>query len=91
MEPLGLKPREIRSPQHVVQLEMIVDTSTTALAFISLHPNIATVNTTAAATTKAMVRPTPAVASLDKYISNLQAGGRPYASMPPAKNADEHR
>ena len=88
LKPLGLTVREIRSPQHLVQLEMIVDTSTTALALVSVHPNIATVNKTAAATTKAMVGPTPAVGSLDKYISTMQAGGRPYASMQPAKNAD---
>ena len=69
---------------------MIVDTSTTALALVSVHPNIATVNATEAATTKAMVGPTAAVGSLDKYISNMQAGGRPYASMPMARDADDH-
>ena len=90
LKPLGLTVSEIRSPRHLVQLEMIVDTSTTALALVSVHPNIATVNTTEAATTKAMVGPTAAVGSLDKYISNMQAGGRPYASMPMARNADDH-
>lgn len=85
---LGLKPSDISSPQHVAQLEMIVDSYSTAVAFTSLHPNIATVNKTAASVTSALLKTTPAVTSLGTYIGQMTSHGRSWASMAPAKNAD---
>lgn len=81
LKSLGLTASQIRSPQHVAQLETVVDTSSAAVALASVHPNIATVNKTAAATTKAMLAQTPAVGSLDKYINHMQSGGTPYATF----------
>ncbi len=88
LKSLGLTASQVRSPQHVAQLETVVDTSSAAVALASVHPNIATVNKTAAATTKAMLGQTPALGSLDKYINKMQSGGTPYATFRQVTNPD---
>jgi hypothetical protein len=85
---LGLRPSDIRSPRHVAQLETIGDTATTAVAITMLHPNIATIDPTAAATTKGLLGPTGAVTALNNYITRMQRAGRNFGSNVQVDNPD---
>lgn len=88
LKALGLRPSDLRTPADVAALETIGDAQTTAVAFTSVHPNIATINKTLVPPTKALLGGTDAVQSLGTYIANMQSNGRDFATMVPATNAD---
>src|SRR5437588_3124763 len=72
---LGVTPSQIRSAQDVALLATIGDTTTTAVALAMLHPNIATKNAAASATTTSLLEggtPKSAIEALAKYILQMQ-------------------
>src|SRR5215475_9931111 len=87
LEALGLLPSHITSPEHVVQLESIGDPHQTACTLTMLHPNVATVDPTASATTMALLGQTPEVSTLGSYIGQMQQAGQDYATLVPAVDA----
>jgi hypothetical protein len=85
---LGLLPFQISSPEHVVQLETIGDPHQTATTLTMLHPNVATIDPTASATTKALLGQTPEVEGLGTYIANMQQAGTDFATLVQATDPD---
>jgi hypothetical protein len=88
LEALGLTLKDFKSPAAVVQLDMVGDSYQTATALTMTHPNIATVEPTATATTKAVLADTPPVQGLGTYIGQMQRGGRDFATMEQAVDDD---
>ena len=90
---LGLKPSQIRTARAVAQLETILDASQTAVTLTMMHPNVATLNPTAAATTKALLsdKSTPAgtaVGNLGTLIQKMQNNSQDWVH---ADRGDEPR
>jgi hypothetical protein len=81
---LGLAAAHVRSPQDVAHLETIVDGHQTAVALTMLHPNVATVDPMAAATTKALLGQTAPVGTLGGYLTQMQRSGKDFARLVPA-------
>jgi hypothetical protein len=88
LKALGLLPSQITLPEHVVQLEAIGDPHQTATTLTMFHPNVATIDPTAAATTKGLLGQTPEVESLGTYIANMQQSGTDFATLVQATDAD---
>jgi hypothetical protein len=88
LKALGLLPSQITSPEHVVQLEAIGDPHQTATTLTMFHPNVATIDSTASATTKGLLGQTPEVESLGTYIANMQQSGTDFATLVQATDAD---
>ena len=85
---LGLEPADLHSAQAVAQLETVVDTYQTATALTMTHPNIATVDPDATATTKALLGQTAEVTTLGTYIGQMQRAGRDFATLQEAVDPD---
>ena len=85
---LGLKASNITTPQHVVQLDSVVDTATTAQTFVMMHPNVATVDPTAAKTTQNLLAAQSAVGNLQTRITKMGKAGNPWATFPQITGAD---
>ena len=85
---LGLKASNITTPQHVVQLDSVVDTATTAQTFVMMHPNVATVDPTAAKTTQNLLAAQSAVGNLQTRITKMGKAGNPWATLPQTTGAD---
>ena len=85
---LGLKPAEIRTARDVAQLATDRRRRRDRGRLGERHPNIATINSTNTTTTKALLGQTPAVASLARYIEQMQQQGKAFASVGVAKDPD---
>ncbi len=90
---LGLTPSQVRSARAVAQLETVGDASQTALTLTMMHPNIATLDPTAAAATKALLtaKNTPAgtaVSDLGQVIQKMQNHSQDWAKPVKATNHD---
>ncbi|MBV9196083.1 MAG: hypothetical protein JO168_18255 [Solirubrobacterales bacterium] len=88
LQKLGIKPSALSSPEEAVQLQRIVDESSTAVSLVMLHPNVATINKTDAAVTTQLLGKTTAVTSLSRKISQMQTAGQDFATQVPATNRD---
>ena len=85
---LGLERSDIRSARHVVQLDSVGDGYTTATTIAMMHPNVATIDKTAAGATKTLLAQTPAVGALGRTITGMQDRGRNFGSLVQATDAD---
>ena len=85
---LGLGPGDLRTANAVAQLETVGDSYQTATALTMTHPNIATVDPDATATTKALLGQTAEVTTLGTYIAQMQRGGRDFATLEEAVDPD---
>ncbi|MBV9181465.1 MAG: hypothetical protein JO356_09135, partial [Acidobacteria bacterium] len=85
---LGLSAADVAAPEHVVQLESIGDAHATAVAMCGLHPQVATVDPTSVAATKALLGQTPEVQTLGQTISTMQQQGQDIATHVQAMNRD---
>ena len=85
---LGLKASNITTPRHVVQLDSLVDTATTAQTFVMMHPNVATVDPTAAKTTQNLLAGQSSVGDLQSRITKMGKAGNPWATYPKITGAD---
>ena len=85
---LGLAPSDLRVAQAIAQLEMVGDSYQTASALTMTHPNIATIDPDATATTKALLGQTGEVTTLGSYIAQMQRAGRDFATLEPAVDKD---
>ena len=85
---LGLKASNITTPRHVVQLDSLVDTATTAQTFVMMHPNVATVDPTAAKTTQNLLAAQSSVGDLQSRITKMGKAGNPWATFPKITGAD---
>jgi hypothetical protein len=88
LAPLGLTASQVSTPQHAEQLESIVDMSQTAIAITMLHPNVATIDSTNAAATKAVLTPKPAVTNLASHLSQMHTQGKDWANLVTVKEPD---
>lgn len=88
LKALGLTVSEIRSPAQVAELDTIGDTYQTATAMTMCHPNVATIDPTAVAATKSLLAATPPVQTLGSYIAQMQRGGKDFATLVTATDAD---
>src|SRR4051812_13406426 len=71
LRPLGLKPRDITSPQHVAQLATVSDGTSTAATVVSVHPHVATVDPTASGITQSLLARVRPVVSLGEQITAM--------------------
>jgi hypothetical protein len=85
---LGLDASQLTSVHEIADLETVVDPHQTAIALTMLHPNVATIASTQVATTKSLLGQTPEVSTLGSYIGQMQQGGRDYATLVPAVDAN---
>jgi hypothetical protein len=85
---LGIEAAAVTTPAEVVQLDTVGDSYQTAIAMTMCHPNVATVDPTATATTKALLGQTPAVQTLGTTIGQMQRQGRDFATLVQATDAD---
>jgi hypothetical protein len=85
---LGLAPADLRSAQAVAQLETVGDSYQTASALTMTHPNVATIDPDATATTKALLGQTGEVTTLGSYIAQMQRSGRDFATLEQAVDDD---
>lgn len=84
---LGLDAAQLASAQEVVDLASVVDTHTTAITLAMCHPNVATIDSTAAAATQSLLGQTPEVSTLGSYIGQMQQSGQDFAALAPAVDA----
>ena len=85
---LGLDRADLRSARTIAQLETIGDSYQTAAALTMTHPNIATIDPDATATTKALLGQTGEVTTLGTYIGQMQRTGRDFATLKEAVDPD---
>ena len=85
---LGLDASQIASAREVADLDSVVDTQTTAVALTMCHPNVATIDSTAAGATKSLLGQTPEVGTLGSYIGQMQQSGQDFASLVPVVDAN---
>ena len=85
---LGLDAADLRSAEAVAQLETVGDGYQTATALTMTHPNIATIDPDATATTKALLGQTAEVTTLGTYIGQMQRAGRDFATLETAVDDD---
>ena len=71
LRPLGLKPRDITSAQHVAQLATVSDGTSTAATVVSVHPHVATVDPTASGITQSLLARVRPVVSLGEQITAM--------------------
>ena len=85
---LGLKRSDVRAARHVMQLDSVGDSHTTASTIAMMHPNVATKDPTNAGVTKQVLGQTSAIGALGQAIAGLQGRGRNFGSLAEAKDAD---
>jgi hypothetical protein len=85
---LGLERSDVSSATHVAQLEAVVTPAQIALGMVMKHPNVATVNPTAAGITKTVLGADSAVGDLATKIGQMQKAGDPFATLPTAVDAN---
>ena len=85
---LGLKRSDVRSARHVAQLHDVSDTLATAVAFVSCHPNVATIDPTAAGITSGLLQCKKAVTDFGLFIAAFQAKGNRVSTLDQATNPD---
>jgi len=85
---LGLTLKDFRTAAEVVQLDLVGDSYQSATALTMSHPQVATVDPTATATTKAVLGDAPPVQNLGTYIRTMQRGGRDFATLEVAADPD---
>jgi hypothetical protein len=85
---LGLTLKDFRSAAEVVQLDLVGDAYQSAAALTMSHPQVATLDPMAAATTKAVLGDTPPVQALGTYIRVMQRAGRDFATLEEAVDPD---
>ncbi len=86
---LGLDPASLRSWQEVADLDAIVDGEQTAVSLVFKHPNIATKDQVATATTKSLLQQTPEVGTtFGGYVDTMIANGIPVGKHVTAVNRD---
>jgi hypothetical protein len=85
---LGLDAADLRTAEAVAQLETVGDGYQTASALTMTHPNIATIDPDATATTKALLGQTAEVTTLGSYIGQMQRAGRDFATLEEAVDPD---
>jgi hypothetical protein len=88
LKSLGLSASDISAPQHAEQLDSVVDPHTTAVAMVSLHPTVATVDATSAKATNDLLHLTPNVTTLGTYIGQMHSQGKDWGKVVPATQAD---
>jgi hypothetical protein len=88
LQALGLDPGDLRTASALARLEMVGDSYQTATALTMTHPNVATIDPEAAATTKALLGQTAAVTTLGSYIGQMQRSGRDFATLELAVDSD---
>jgi hypothetical protein len=88
LKSLGLTASDISAPQHAEQLDSVVDPHTTAVAMVSLHPTVATVDATSTKATKDLLDQTPNVATLGTYIGQMHSQGKDWGKVVPIALAD---
>jgi hypothetical protein len=88
LKALGISPGALDSPEAVAQLDSIADPSQAAVALTMCHPNVATVDATAAAATKSILGQTSEVQSLGTAISTLTQQGKDWATYVQVADAD---
>ena len=84
----GLKRSDVRAARHVMQLDSVGDSHTTASTIAMMHPNVATKDPTNAGVTKQVLGQTSAIGALGQAIAGLQGRGRNFGSLAEAKDAD---
>ena len=82
---LGLSAEDLASWDEVADLDAVVDTHQTAIALTMLHPDVATIASVPAATTKALLGQTSDVTNLGTYIGQMD---EPWSTTTPAVNAN---
>jgi len=85
---LGLTLGDFRTAQQVVQLDQVGDAYQSAAALTMSHPQVATLDPMAVATTKAVLGDTPPVQALGSYIRVMQRAGRDFATLEEATDPD---
>jgi len=85
---LGLTLKDFRAAAEVVQLDLVGDAYQSATALTMSHPQVATLEPMATATTKAVLGDTAPVQTLGTYIRTMQRGGRDFASLEEATDPD---
>ena len=85
---LGLTLGDFSTAAEVVQLDLVGDSYQSATALTMSHPQVATVDPTAVATTKAVLGDTPPVQALGTYIRTMQRAGRDFATLEVATDSD---
>ena len=85
---LGISPAEITTPLEVVQLNRIVDETTTASGLVMMHPNVATIDKTANQVTSDLLGKTVAVGTLAKKIAQMHKDGQDLSTQVQATNRD---
>ena len=88
LQALGLAASDLRSANAVAQLETVGDSYQTATALTMTHPNIATIDPDATATTKALLGQTLEVTTLGTYLNQMQRAGRDFATSEEAVDPD---
>jgi hypothetical protein len=88
LKSLGLSATDISAPQHAEQLDSVIDPHTTAVAMVSLHPTVATVDATSAKATNDLLHQTPNVATLGTYIGQMHSQGKDWGKVVPGTQAD---
>jgi hypothetical protein len=85
---LGLTLKDFRDAAEVVQLDLVGDPYQSATALTMSHPQVATVDSMATVTTKAVLGDTPPVQALGTYIRTMQRAGRDFATLEEATDPD---
>jgi hypothetical protein len=85
---LGLTPEQVSTPEHVEQLDRVVDPHQTAAAIVGHHPNVATIDASSVKPTKDLLLGTPEVQTLGDAIAAMPGLGQDLATYVPATNSD---
>jgi len=85
---LGLKHSDLRSATHVALLDTVVTPTQIAVGIMMKHPNVATIDPTAAGITKGMLSCDSAVCDLATKIGQMQTAGDNFATTPQALQTD---
>ncbi|MBV9580828.1 MAG: hypothetical protein JO057_19780, partial [Chloroflexi bacterium] len=89
LQEFGLTAEQISTPEHLVQLDSIVDTrQAPAVALVFHHPNVSTIDTTDGPVTTSLLGQLPEVQTLGTAISTMRQQGQSYATFVKATNDD---
>lgn len=88
LEALEIELGDLRRPEDVALLDSVGGTDQAAIALTMCHPNVATIAPTESAVTKSLLGDTPAVGTLAQRIAEMQRGGKDYATLDTATDAD---
>src|SRR5262249_43221089 len=96
LKSLGLNAAQVTAPEHVEQLETVIDYHATAVTWASLHPQVATIDGagpnapsgTGAQVTKNLVGQQSKVTDLGTYLATMHNAGKDFAALPTITDPD---